>query len=379
MRYDVAVIGLGGMGCSALYALAARGVSAIGFDRFGIPNDLGSTRGPTRTFREPYFTDPRYVAMAVRSRERWLELEHESGEPLFDACGALVAGPARHPALEGVLGSLRANALPHEELSADEIARRWPALRPSPGDAGVFEERAGLLLVPATVRAHAEGASRRGATLRAGEPVLELALRGDAVDVRTSAGRYEAGAAVVTLGPWLAAGIGNETLLGYRPPLSVCRQPQLFFEAPDPRFTPAALCPFNYTLGDDPRGFYGVPDRGHGVMLASHYGGEETTADSVDRTLRPDDTEPVLAFARARMPCLGPAVRRGIVGLYSNTPDRHFLLGHHPASERVIVAGGFSGHGYKFAPVIGEIAADLALDGRTEWDIELFAPDRFAT
>jgi sarcosine oxidase len=377
VRYDAAVIGLGGIGCAVLYEIAARGLSVVGFDRFGIPHDRGSTQGPARTFREGYFNDVRYVELARRSRERWLELAQESGTPLFEASGALLSGPRGHPAVVGIASSLKSHDLPHEELTAGEIAERWPALRPSPEDVGILEARAGLLRVPATVQAHAAGALRRGAALRTEEAVLGLSLRDGVVEIRTPVDKYEAKKLVVTLGPWLASDDSAELLLGYRPPLSVCRQPQLFFDAPDDRFKKDALVAFNYALPNEPLSFYGTPDAGHGVMLAYHYGGEETTADTVDRSLRPADLERVRVFSSARVPDIASTPRRAVVGLYTNTPDRHFLLGRHPATESIIIAGGFSGHGYKFAPVIGEIAADLVTQGRTQWDIELFLPERF--
>lgn len=375
VQRDVIVVGLGGIGSAILHALATRGIAALGVDRFAVPHERGGTAGPTRTFREAYFDDPRHVRMACEARERWLALESdESLDPgaLFEPTGALLAGPSEHPVVRGVATSLETHALSHERLAPEEIRRRWPALRPLDDELGLFEHRAGLLQIPAAWRAHLEGARRRGASVITDEAVVTLSLVEGGVEVRTSVNRYQAGAAILALGPWLAN--LDAPILGYAPPLTICRQPQLFFAAD---FAANATLPvFNYALGE--ASFYGVPDHGRGVMVAQHYGGDATSADGVERALRPTDADPVRAFLRARLPDLDRPPRDYSVGLYTNTPDRRFLLGPHPASPRVVIAGGLSGHGYKFAPVIGEIAADLATHGATSWDLAPFAPGRFS-
>ena len=369
-RYDALVIGIGGMGAAALAHLARRGLRVTGIEQDDVPSERGSSVGETRVIRKAYAEDPRYVPLLERAYVLWRELERASGEPLFVRTGCLNMGPPDHPAIRGVGESVAIHGLPHEVLAADAIRQRFPALAPAPGDVGVFEHDAGYLHVEACTRAHARVARSHGAELRTRTRVTELHLDGpEGVAVVLDDGtRLTAPRAVVAAGPWLAASPQlREVARDLR--LSVERQVQLWF-----RRAPLDLPVFIHFLAEG--AFYAIPTA-ESVKVCQHHGGESTTPDTLDRALRPADEEAVRTYLRAHMPSADGAPLRSRVCMYSNTPDQHFVVGRLPRAPHVVLLGGFSGHGYKMAPVIGEIAAQLTVDGSTPFDLGLFDPSRF--
>jgi sarcosine oxidase len=378
-RHDVLVLGLGGMGAAALAHLAARGLSVVGVDQDALPSLRGSSVGETRVIRKAYAEDPRYVPLLIRAYELWGDLEERAGRRLFTRVGCLNLGPAEHAAIRGVLESAERHGLPHRCLTEAEVRARFSVV-PAPGDLGVFEEDAGYLAVEACTEAHLAWATARGAERRQAR-VTALEITASSVRATLDDGSsLTADRAVVAAGPWLARSTPAFQDLARDLPLLVERQVQLWFQ---PRDADAARAPalpaFIHFVEGGP--FYGIPpDESHAspaVKVCRHHGGVETTADTLDRTVRPGDEETVRAYLRAHLPAADGPLLRSRVCMYTNTPDDHFLVGALRRSPHVVVLGGFSGHGYKMASVMGEIAADLVQHGSSRFDLGMFAPERF--
>jgi len=373
-RFDVAIAGLGAMGSAAAWQLAARGARVIGFDRFHPPHTLGSSTGQSRIIREAYWEGPDYVPLVRRAYDLWAGLEAASGRPLLRPTGGLVIGPADGPLVTGALASARAHAVPHELLSAAEIRRRFPALQPDDSLVGVLEPRAGVLVPEEAISAMLDQAGRGGAELRYDEPVLSWRPEGAGVVVGTAGGEWRAGCLILAAGAWMATGLPGIPL-----PLRITRQP-LFWLRPAhaaPHFGPSRLPIWLWETREGPV-WYGFPDLGRGPKVARHHGGAPTTADAVDRAVTAADLDPLLAFVATALPSLGATVTESQVCLYTNTPDEHFLLDRHPDCPAVLIASPCSGHGFKFAPAIGEILADLAVDRPPRFNLNPFGLGRFA-
>ncbi len=382
-RYDVIVVGVGGMGSAAAYHLARRGRRVLGVERFDIPDEMGSSHGGNRVIRKAYFEDPRYVPLLHRAYELWGELETQAGEKLLHVCGGLNIGPADHPCIAGVRESVAQHGLAHEVLTAEEIQRRFPALRPGEGDIGIYEADAGFVLPERCVLAHVEQARRLGAEIQAREAVREVRPGARSVTVATERGEYDAETVVVSAGAWLGSmleGVGTAAVAkqgGFGLPLRVERQVQCWFEpVRAEECAPGRLPVFIQFFAD--RSYYGLPHFGRpGVKVCRHHGGATVTAETVDRTVSSADEEDVRGFVRAHLPAADGRLLSAKVCLYTNTPDEHFVIGRHPAAERVMIVSACSGHGFKFSAVVGEIVADLIVDGRSRHEIGMFAPGRF--
>jgi sarcosine oxidase len=370
-RADVVIVGLGAMGSAITRALAQRGQRVVGLDRFSPPHGLGSSHGRTRIIREAYFEHPAYVPLVQRAYELWAELEAESGRTLLRRTGGLMAGPTDGVLVAGARRSAQAHGLPCEELRGDEIRRRFPAFAPAPGMVGLFEPRAGVLFPEAGIEAALAGAVRAGATLRVDEEAQAWTADDDGVTVRTSRGTWSAGQLVFAAGAWLSRLVSDL-------PLAVERQVLHWFEPAGPAqsLSPEA-CPIALWEFAPGRVFYTFPDLGDGVKAALHHDGEPADPDHVRREVRVEDEREVRALLERLVPAAAGRLRESCVCLYTNTPDQHFLIDRHPRHARVLLVSPCSGHGFKFAPVVGEAVADLLLDGRSRFDLRPFALDRF--
>ena len=366
--HDVAIVGLGAMGSAAAFELSRRGIDVIGFDRFAPPHTFGSSHGDTRIIREAYFEDPVYVPMVQRAFELWRDLERLSGTALLEQTGGLMIGNPGSELVEGARRSAQVHGLQHSMLSAGEIHARFPVLTPESGMVGVWEPRAGVLSPEACVLAQLEQARRHGAILRFDEPVNHWETGDGHVGVFTGLNRYRAKQLVISAGAW-----AGSLLPGTHLPLRIERQVLHWFEpAGDARSFGPERCPIHLWQFDRDRFFYGFPDKGAGVKLAFHHGGETTTMDGLRREVAMSEVDEVRTAVRRFVPAADGCVLASVVCLYTNTPDGHFWLDRHPEHSNVLVASPCSGHGFKFAPVIGEIVADL-VEGRTaRFDLSLF-------
>jgi sarcosine oxidase len=370
--FDVAIAGLGAMGSACARALARRGLRVAGFDRFAPPHDRGSSHGKSRIIREAYFEHPAYVPLVQHAMRLWDALEEESVRTLRLRTGGLMIGPPEGTLVRGALASARAHDLPHELLDAAAMARRLPVLRPGPDMVGVWEPNAGVLFPEAGIDALLASARRRGATLLLDEPVVSWRADGDAVELRTPRGVHRAGHLVLASGAWLSA-------LAPGLPLSVERVPLFWFEpAADPRgFDPERFPIFILEHARD-RFIYGFPRMEGAVKLARHHEGEPADPDRLRRDVEAGEVDAMRDLFRPYLPAADGPLRETAVCMYTNTPDGHFVIGPDARHAAVTLVSACSGHGFKFAPAIGEIVADLVTEGRTRWDLGLFSPGRFA-
>ena len=368
--FDVIVLGVGGMGSAACYELAARGRRVLGLEQFPLVHSRGSSHGHTRIIRTAYAEGPQYVPLARRAFERWYALEQHTGRHLLTECPCLNVGPPGSEHVEGVRRSVCEHNLEAEELSGEEINRRYPAFRFPPDYRGVIEQAAGFLYVEDCVRAHIDAAVSLGAEIRAESPVRDWRASADGVEVVMDMGTYRAAKLVVTAGAW-----ATKLLADVGVPLKVMRQTLLWFEADDERFRRDR---FPIFIADVPgAAFYGLPAiDGFGLKVAKHYDAPELpNPDGINWELTPADEASLRPLAERFIPGLGP-LTKGQVCMYTVTPDHHFVIDVHPRHSNVSVACGFSGHGFKFASVVGEILADLADGGTTRHDIELVSATR---
>nr|BFE63489.1 N-methyl-L-tryptophan oxidase [Dactylosporangium thailandense] len=370
-QWDVIVAGLGGMGSSAAYHLAARGQRVLGLERFGPAHDQGSSHGGSRITRQAYFEDPAYVPLILRSYELWERLQRDSGRDLLTLTGGLFMGPPASLTVEGSRRAAEQWGLPHEMLDAAGIRRRWPQFTPRDGEVALFERNAGVLRPEAAVQANLDLAGRLGAELRFHEPVEAWAEDGGGVTVRTAAGTYRAGALVICPGAW-APGLLPD--LGV--PLVVERQVQFWFEPRSEIPGPQPIFIWEDPPGMQVYGFPALDGPGGGMKVAFFRRGETTTPETIDRGIRDEEIAFIARHLATRVPAVPGRFLRGKTCMYTNTPDQHFVIARHPGRERVTVACGFSGHGFKFVPVVGEILADLCLTGATAHPIALFDPLR---
>jgi sarcosine oxidase len=373
MSYDVIVIGLGGMGSAAAYHLAARGQKVLGLEKFTPAHDQGSSHGGSRIIRQSYFEDPAYVPLLLRAYELWEQLATDSQREVYRITGGLFLGP---PDCETVAGSLRAArewSLPHEVLDAGEIVARFPNFTPAPTDLAVYEAKAGFARPELTVQAHLDLAAQAGAELRFGEQVLSWTETADGVRVTTGTATYTAGQVVICPGAW-----APELLKEFGIPITVERQVLYWL---DPAVGTAAFVDQPIFIDENASGqqIYGFPaidGPNGGVKVAFFRKGVECTPETIDRVVHHQEIAEMRVRVGELLPALdGPCVHSATC-MYSNTPDQNFVIARHPDSVNVTVACGFSGHGFKFVPVVGEILADLAMTGTTAHPIALFDPQR---
>ncbi len=376
-QFDVIVLGVGAMGASACYHLASRGASVLGLEQFDIPNDQGSAHGQSRAFRMCYFEHPDYVPLLRRSLELWHELEDITDRKLLHMTGGIWFGPNDCELIAGSRDAAVTHGLAHEWIEHDDAAKRYPQFTLPDEFVGFYEPQAGLLLPEMIITAYAESAAQHGAVLRSHEPVVKWNADARAVIVQTTHGTYEADQLVVCAGPW-SSRILDE--IGVK--LSVTRQIAIWVQPKRPeRFELGALPIWAI---DRPSGgggmYYGfpiLPDK-PGFKLSVHCPGPSTDPDTIDRVAQPDEMNELREMLGRFIPGADGPLLASSVCMYTNTPDAHFVVDHHPQHANVTIACGVSGHGFKFASVVGEALADLALDGQTQWPIEFLGLRRLA-
>jgi sarcosine oxidase len=375
--YDVIVLGLGGMGSAAAAHLAERGQRVLGLEQFTPAHDRGSSHGESRIIRQAYFEDPAYVPLLLRSYQLWEELDRDRPGTLT-ITGGLMIGRPDSLTVAGSIASARQWDLPYELLDTAQLRSRFPVLTPDDATVALYEPRAGFVRPEQTVLAHLDRAAAHGAQLHFDERVLSWRAHADAeggVTVQTAKGSYTAGSLVIAPGAW-----APRLLPEFAPSLTVERQ-VLFWFAPTDGIERFRAPQFPVFVWEDPSGtqLYGFPaygDPADGVKIAFFRNGSPAEPDTLDREIRPAEVERMRGYLTARIPTLPGRHLRGLACMYTTTPDENFVLAKHPRHPQVTVAAGFSGHGFKFVPVVGEIVADLVIDGATRHPIELFAPAR---
>jgi sarcosine oxidase len=374
----IIVIGLGAMGSSAALHLAGQGHRLLGFDQFTPPHSYGSSHGQTRMIRQSYWEDPRYVPLLLRAYELWRRLEVDTGQSLLHITGGLMIGRGGGDLVSRSAASAERFALPHEVLSSSQIRRLYPAFRIEDDWVALWERDAGYLHPEACIAQQLQQSALAGAELHFNEPVMEWnALTGGGVLVRTGRETYAADHLVITAGSW-APQILRELNL----PLSITRQVVFRFQpiGDIELFRRDRLPVYIREMEKGQPLLYGFPLTGpdsEGVKVGLHGSNEFCTPDTVDREIRPEDERVIRERLAEALPLLGGRLLHAETCLYTMTPDEHFVIDKHPEFSQVTLAAGFSGHGFKFASVFGEVLAELATDKKPAYDLALFSLRRF--
>ncbi|ELZ21877.1 N-methyltryptophan oxidase [Haloterrigena salina JCM 13891] len=373
-RYDVIVIGVGGMGSATAAHLADRGCDVLGLERYDVPNTMGSSHGITRIIRRAYYEHPSYIPLVERAYELWDDLADETGRDVIHRTGSIDAAPPDNVVFEGSLRSCEEHDIPHEVLTSAEVAERFPGYDLPEGYKALYQPDGGFVVPEQAIVGYVETAQAAGAEVRARERVLEWEPTSDeGVRVETDRGTYEAENMVLAAGAW------NYKFADVLEGLAVPERQVLGWFQPDrpSTFEPETFPVWNLKV---PEGrFYGLPiyDVPGFKIGKYHHRDKQVDPDDYEREPNREDerllrevTENYFADAA------GPTMRLATC-MFTNSPDEHFILDTLPEHPQVAVGAGFSGHGFKFASVIGEILADLAIDGDTDHPVDMFRFDRF--
>ncbi|WP_437200723.1 N-methyl-L-tryptophan oxidase [Planctomicrobium sp. SH664] len=373
-HYDAIVLGTGGVGSAALDQFAQRGLRVLGIDRFPPAHDRGSSHGQTRIIRQAYFEHPDYVPLLKRAYTLWEDLEVRSGQTLYQESGLLEIGPPNGIVVPGVLASARLHDLAIDELSPREVQERFPGFVCPFNSAAVFERRAGFLFVEECIKAATAQALSRGAELRIGETVTSWSASPGHVEVTTDHDIYSAAHLVITAGAWAGHFLRE---LGVR--FEVVRKPLYWYETKSSVYEYSRGAPgFFYELPDGY--FYGFPQiDARGLKVAEHSGGEAVPDPlTVKRQELSHETRRVEKFLAEFLPAVGRRQTRFEVCLYTRSPDEHFIIDRHPGHPHVSFAAGLSGHGFKFASVLGEALVDLSLGCSPAVSLDFLSASRAA-
>jgi len=373
MTYDLIVIGVGGMGSATVYHAARRGLAVLGLEQFDIPHAQGSSHGVNRIIRLAYYEHPSYVPLLRRAYELWRELENRAGERLLIITGSIDVGRADSRTVEGSLLSCKQHHLPHEALDAAALRRRFPGYRLAANMVGVYQPDGGFLLSERCIVAHVTAAQQLGAEVHARERVLEWHAEENGVSVTTPRGTYQARKLVITAGAWARKMVPALQQIAVPE-----RQVMIWTQPLKPDYFRLGAFPvFNM---EAPEGrFYGFPVYGiPGFKLGKYHHREERVDDpeTMDRDCHPQDEAVLREGISAYFPDADGPTMAMKACMFTNAPDEHFIIDRLPDRPHVAVAAGFSGHGYKFCSVIGEIMTELVADGGSRHDTSLFRLDR---
>ena len=371
--YDVIVVGVGAMGSAACHHLARRGKRVLGLERFDIPHAMGSSHGVNRIIRLAYYEDPSYVPLLRRAYELWRELQDGFGEQLLHITGSIDAGPADSLVFVGSRASCELHELEHEVLTSDELTERFPGYRLPDGHMAVFQPEGGFVMSERAIVAHVTAALEEGAEIHGRERVLGWEETTGGVRVETDRAVYEAGQLVVAAGAWMGSLV--EELKSLAVPE---RQVLGWFQTSQPaEFAPGRFPVFNLTVEEGR--YYGFPVHSVPGFKIGRYHHLDEVVDPDDWDREPNAADEAIlraAVSRYFPGAEGPALTLRSC-LFTNTPDEHFIVDRLRGDSPVVVASPCSGHGFKFSAVIGELVAELVVDGKTSQGIGLFGLGRF--
>lgn len=377
-QFDVIVVGAGSMGSATCWRLAQRGLRVLGLEQFDLPHGRGAHHGYSRVVRLAYYEHPHYVALLQRAYELWNDLERHTGQKLLNLIGGVYMGMPSSTMVSGCRRAAIEHDLAHEVIDHDELAVRYPAFRLPEDYVGFFEQQAGFIRPEAAVAAMADLAMRSGAELHGHEPVIDWQPDGSGIKVRTARSTYRSGRIIFCAGAWTST-----MLLDLGVELTVTRQIMAWtwpkrLQAFGADFPVWSLDPAQD--GSDQGLYYGFPmmSDNPGFKIALHRPGETIDPQQPVREVDEADEQELRAALQRYIPDADGPLLALRTCLYTNSPDGHFILDRHPQDDRVLLACGFSGHGFKFAPVIGEIMADLAEQGESQLPIGFLGLGRFS-
>jgi sarcosine oxidase len=373
-KYDAIVVGLGGMGGMTAYQLAKRGASVLALEQFGIPNRLGSSGGGSRMMRKIYHEHPDYLPMLDRAYDLWRQLQVDSNSEFLHIHGGLYIGEPDCDSISGAIAVAEEHSIPHAVLEQPQIHEQFPQFSLTPNYVGLYEPTAGWIEPERAISAACHCALLAGAELRGYESVQNWREDSQGVTVTTGGGDYRADQLIFCGGAWTSLlfrdwGVQlwvSRQVVGWLSP----RSPQQFVSDRFPVWS--------FRRKDGTR-LYGFPmsSAAPGIKVANHDRSDVTEVNALQRQILPTDE----ASFREGLAQLLPAANGNLLSLeiciYTNSPDFNFVIGRVPRHQRILVACGFSGHGFKFCSVIGQIMADLALTGHTDLEVGFLNPERF--
>lgn len=370
--YDCVVVGLGGAGSSAAFHLAQGGTRVLGLEQFGPVHSHGSSHGMTRIYRPAYSEGPAYVPLVRRAQELWSELQAATGEKILRQTGGLIIGRRTHQMVLGALRSAKEYSLKHAILDAPTVRSRFPQFAVRDDEVAVWDPDAGALFPENCIRAHSAAAVEAGAELHYGERVRRWSASSGSVEIASDSGSYHARSLVLTAGPWTSFLAPDLRL-----PLSVEQQFVSWFPSADSSLTsPDRMPVFIWDRGAGVDA-YGLPDFGDGVKVGLGSGRPITSPGEVDPIPKAEDIEAVRRFVGQSLRGVDPRETLAVSCLYTNAPDHNFVVGPHPRHSNVIVVSACSGHGFKFASVIGEVVVPLTRGQIPSFDLSPFSLSRF--
>lgn len=372
-QFDCIVIGVGGMGSSAVHNLAKRGQKVLGLEKFDIPHSEGSSHGVNRIIRLAYYEHSSYVPLLRRAYEMWSEIETIAGEQLLYKIGSIDTAPSGHEVFEGSLESCLEHDIPHEVLNHKQINDRFPGYEMPPGQMGLYQADGGFVLSERAIVAYVNAAVAEDAEVHARESVIKWESEGDGVRVFTDRAEYTADRLVITAGAWAAGMVPSLEELAVPE-----RQVLAWLQPKEPSlFAPENFPVFNAYFEEGR--YYGFPVFGiPGFKIGRYHHLEELAdPDHMERGVTQEDEDILRSAVSRYFPKANGTLMTLKTCLFTNTPDDHFIIDKVPGMPQVTVAAGFSGHGFKFASVVGEIVGDLAINGKTTHNIDLLKIDRF--
>ena len=379
-HFDVVVLGVGSMGSATCFYLAKQGLSVLGLEQFDIPNEYGSHGGQSRIIRKAYFEHPDYVPLMIRAYENWKDLESLTGTKVYYATGLLYAGKREQLLVRGVRESAAKYNIKVNGISATEAKKQFPQFE-IPDDYDIlFEPDAGFLLPANCISLFAREAKKLGADIRTNQKVKSWREVENKIMVKTEEEEFTCAKLVITAGPWASKMIPELAAI-----LKVTRQVLSWVEPEiKENFELGKLPCWMIVDGDDKGCYYGFPvlppenfEGPSGLKLAYHYPGLVTDPDDVNRNTDSADESNLIDALKKFIPGGYKSTIELKTCMYTNTPDEDFIIDFLPGHENIVVATGFSGHGFKFASVVGEILADLATNGKTDLPIGFLNAHRF--
>ena len=379
-HYDAIVIGIGSMGSATCYHLAKSGHKVLGLEQFGISHDHGSHSGQTRIIRKAYFEYPDYVPLLERAYENWFTLEKEIGISLFQKTGMLYLGKPDDRLVKGVRDSAQKFKLNIQNLSSEILEKKYPQFWIPQDREAVFEPDAGFLLPETAILSFTERALHFGAHIKIGEKTLKWKDKDGHIEVVTNESTYSCSKLIITAGAW-----ANKMIPNFGSSFKVTKQVLAWVKAKDASLFELGEFPtWIFDNGDNKGSFYGFPILSEdkfggpvGLKVALHYPGPDIDPDEDPRAVPENEEAKIIEFLNRHLPQGYSRTNSISTCLYTYSLDENFILGPSPESDKVILAAGFSGHGFKFASVVGEILADLAFKETTTLPIEFLSPQRF--
>jgi len=379
--FDVIVIGVGSMGSATSYYLAKRGYKVLGLEQFDISHEFGSHAGQSRIIRKAYFEHPGYVPLLERAYENWEALEWETGKQVYYKTGLLYAGNPNNEMIKGVERSAGLYNIDLDQMNIAAAADQFPQFKFPEDFEILLEPEAGFITPEKAIRLYASQAKKNGAAIHSNEKVIDWKKDKNIILLKTDKQTYQCDKLIITAGAW-----AGKMIPGLADKIKVTRQFVAWIKTKNDDQFELNKFPC-WMIGDDEKHgcYYGFPlldtkkfGEPAGLKLAHHFPLQITDPDNVNRQTTEDDIKNVQYCLVNYLPGALDSFLSNKICLYANSPDENFIIDKLPGFEdSVSIACGFSGHGFKFASVVGEILAELAIDGRTRFPIGFLSAKRF--